>query len=169
MRDHYESWWAGVEPNLKDFLPISIGSAVENPVELCSSDWEEVYADNPGHVSDAVGGPRGGPWNILVERDGEYEIALSRWPPHMKLPLASGRAPQKMTAGSLPPGKAVPIAGAKLSVGGQEYSAKASPQDTSVVFKVQLKKGPKSKLHGWFQDAGGTDVCGAFYATVRRM
>ena len=43
---------------------------------LVSSDWEDIYADNPGHVLNAAGGPRGGPWSIFVERDGEYEIAF---------------------------------------------------------------------------------------------
>jgi hypothetical protein len=26
MRDHYEKWWAGLEPTLNDFVPISIGA-----------------------------------------------------------------------------------------------------------------------------------------------
>ena len=54
--------------------PISIGSPKENPVTLVSSDWEDIYANNPGHVLNAAGAPRGGPWSIFVERDGDYEI-----------------------------------------------------------------------------------------------
>ena len=33
---------------------------------------------------------------------------------------------------------------------------------------MKLTKG-KTQLHGWFQDAAGKDLCGAFYATVRRL
>ena len=134
---------------------------------LCSSDWEEVYADNPGHVSNAAGGPRGGPWNVFVERGGEYEIRLSRWPPDLNLPLTAGREAQKMTVGQLPVGKAVPIAGARLTVAGQNLSAVTKASDSSAVFRVKLAAKTKTKLHGWFVDAQGTDACGAFYAEVR--
>jgi arylsulfatase len=167
MRAHYEKWWAGIEPTLKDFLPISIGAAQENPVLLSSSDWEEIYADNPTHVSDAVGGPRGGPWNVYVERSGEYEIQLSRWHPQLNLALTAGREPQKMTKGQLPRGKALPVEGAKLTIAGQSLEARSKNTDTAVPFRVKLAAGTKTKLHGWFIDSDGKDVSGAFYATVR--
>ena len=86
MRDHYERWWSGVEPTLRDFCPISIGSAQENPVALSCSDWQEVYCDNIAAVLSGAGGPRGGPWNVLVESDGEYQILLRRWPAEQALP-----------------------------------------------------------------------------------
>jgi arylsulfatase len=169
MRAHYEKWWAGVVGGIDDFCPISIGAPQENPVVLCSADWQNVYADNPGHVSDAVGGPRGAPWAVYVERDGDYEIALSRWPPHMKLPLSAGREPQKMTAGSLPQGKALPIAGARLAVAGIEQSVKTEEKAVSAVFRVSLKANTNTNLHAWFVDASGNDVAGAFYAVVRKL
>jgi arylsulfatase len=169
MRDHYERWWAGVEPGLQDPQPISVGSRHENPTMLCSADWWEIYADNPGHVSDAVGGPRGGPWTIFVESNGEYEIKLARWSFDLNLPLTAGREPQKMTAGSLPKGKAMPIAGAKLTVAGEEMTAKTQPADTFASFRVKLRRGTRTRLHGWFTDASGADLCGAFYASVRKL
>ena len=169
MRRHYEGWWDSVEPGLKDFCPISIGSKAQNPVLLTSSDWEEVYADNPRHVSEAAGGPRGGPWNVMIESAGEYEVSLSRWPPHMGIALSAGRAPQKMTAGVLPEGKAVPIAGAKLAVAGQELKQAAAAGDKQVVFRVKLPATAKTHLHGWFVDAEGKDLCGAYYANVRKL
>ncbi|MFB3829470.1 MAG: arylsulfatase [Bryobacteraceae bacterium] len=169
MRDHYEKWWAGVEPDLRDFQPISIGAPQENPVSLTSSDWEEVYADNLRTLSAAEGGPRGGPWNVFVERDGAYEIALSRWPAEARLPLNAGRPVQKLTFGELPEGVAVPIAGAKLTVAGQELSVKTEPADTAAKFRVTLKGRTRTKLHGWFQNPRGEDVCGVYYATVTRL
>ncbi|MBM3745408.1 MAG: arylsulfatase [Acidobacteria bacterium] len=169
MRDHYQAWWATIEPTLRDFLPISIGTAHENPVALSSSDWQEVYCDNQRSVSEAAGGPRGAPWNILVERDGEYEVKLTRWPIEQGLALTAGRPLQQMTRGSLPAGKALPIAGARLIAAGQELSVKTAAQDQAAVFRVRLKKGPKTQLHAWFQDAAGQDVCGAYYAYVKRL
>ena len=159
----------GIEEGLKDFCPVSIGAKQQNPVYLTSADWEEIYADNPVHVSNAVGGPRGGPWNVFVESDGNYEIMLTRWPPHLKLALDVGRAPQKLTDGSLPEGKAMPVAGAKLTIAGQEHALKTEPGQKAATFNVRLKSGVKTKLHGWFTDADGKDLCGAFYATVRKV
>src|SRR5581483_3013361 len=147
--------------------PISIGSPKENPVTLVSSDWEDIDADNPGHVLNAAGGPRGGPWAIYVERDGEYEIALYRWPPQLKLPLNAPCPPQKHVKGTLPAGKALPIAAAKLVVQGQEFSKKTAEADIRAVFRARLKGGQKTTLHGWFQDANGSDQCGAFYCDVK--
>jgi arylsulfatase len=168
MKEHYDKWWASVEPGLSEFCPISIGSKYENPTVLSSSDWQEIYADNPGHVSNAVGGPRGGPWNVQVETTGKYEIALYRWHPNLELPLHASRTPQKMTAGELPEGKGLPIAGARLSIAGQTLSAEAPAGNVSAAFIVNLKGGTRTQLHGWFVDAGGRDLCGAFYAVVRR-
>ena len=169
MKDHYEQWWSGVEPRLRDFALISLGSEKANPVMLCCSDWQDIYCDNPGHVSEAAGGPQGGHWNVQVERAGTYEITLARWPLQLNAPLNSGRAPQKMTVGSLPAGKAMPIAGAKLSVGGQTVSATTKPEDTKAVFRIKLEKMDRAELHGWFQESSGKDICGAFYASVRRV
>jgi arylsulfatase len=169
MRAHYEEWWAGVEPGLRDFAPISIGSVQEDPVDLSSSDWQEIYCDNFRQVSEAAGGPRGGPWNVLVERDGNYEITLSRWPLDQDLALTAGRPEQRMTAGTLQPGKAMPIARARLTIAGKEFDAKTAPQDRAVTFRAGLKGGSRTKLHGWFQDDSGADLCGAFYARVRRL
>ncbi len=169
LRDYYESWWQGLGDVMNDFLPISIGAAAENPVELSSSDWCDVYCDNQRNVSDADGGPRGGPWSIYVETDGDYEIALSRWPPWLHLPLTAGRQPQKMTYGTIPGGKALPIAAAKLTIAGQERTIKTRPSDTQAAARVTLKQGTRTRLQAWFQDENGNDLSGAFYATVRKI
>lgn len=169
MRDHYERWWGELEPKLSDFCPISIGAPQENPAILTSSDWQEVYCDNARSVLQGAGGPRGGPWNVYVERDGEYEIALARWPFHRELPLSAPCPEIKMTVGSLPAGVALPIAAAQLRIAGKQLSQKTRPEDKAAVFRVRLQGGVKTQLHGWFQDAGGKDLCGAYYARVRRL
>lgn len=137
---------------------------------LCSADWWEIYADNPGHVSNAVGGATGAPWYIAVAETGEYRVEVSRWPFNLMLPLTAGREPQKMRMGSLPPGKAMPIAGAKLRVGGgKEWQAKAAPGARSISFRVPVEKAARIPLHAWFTGARGEDVCGAFYARIEKV
>jgi arylsulfatase len=169
MRAYYEAWWEKNVSVLDDYQAISLGAPQENPVHLTSSDWQDVYADNPTHVSNAVGGPRGGPWNVFIERDGEYQISLSRWPPEHNLPLAAGRPVQKMAVGELPEGKAMPIGGATLTIAGQSASTKTKPEDKAALFKVRLKGGVRTRLHAWFLDSAGNDLCGAFYAVVTRL
>ena len=88
-------------------------------------------------------------------------------PPQLKLPLNAGCPPQKRTKGTLPEGKALPIAAAKLAVAGQEAAKQTAPADTCAVFRVKLKGGVKTTLQGWFQDAKGADLCGSFYANVK--
>src|SRR5262249_56212150 len=78
MRDHYEKWWAGVAPRLDDFSPVSIGADQENPVCLSAADWANVYCDNMNNLRQGLN--KNGPWHLLVEKDGTYEIALRRWP-----------------------------------------------------------------------------------------
>ena len=64
--------------------------------------------------------------------------------------------------------RALPIAGAKLTVAGQEYSAKAEAGDKAITFRAKLVAGP-ARLQAWFVDRDGKALCGAFYAAVRRL
>jgi arylsulfatase len=173
MRDHYEAWWAGTETKVNEYVPTAyLGSDAEPVVELTSADWEGIYADNDGHIRSAVGGPRGGHWNVMVEKAGEYEIALRRWPRTTQATLGAkldadpsrGAWRQRNTL----PSKAFPIAAATVTVAGQEASAKTDPAAQEVMLRVSLPAG-ETTLQGWFQDADGNDLCGAFFAYVRRM
>jgi arylsulfatase len=168
MRAHYEKWWAGIEPTLRDFQPLIIGSDQENPVLLCCADWQEVYCDNPAAVLSGQGGERGGPWNVEVDKEGTYQVALSRWRPSLNQPLSAAMPERKLTFGSLPEGKSFPIAKARLQVGAQDLTQPAPATAKEAVFRVNLKKG-RTQLHGWFQDAASKDLCGAYYALVTRV
>jgi hypothetical protein len=157
MQAHYETWWKRIEPRLTDYVPLSLGAKQEPTVRLTSSDWQDIYSDNAGHVRQAVGGPRGGFWNVQVEQAGEYEITLRRWPHEIDLALTETIDKK---------GKALPIAQARLQIAGQDRTAKSSGATArEIVFRVRLPKG-KTRLHGWFGDRDGKDLCGAFYATV---
>jgi arylsulfatase A-like enzyme len=159
LRGHYEQWWKDLEPLSGEFVLTSIGAEAQPAVNLCSSDWQDLYVDNARLVRQAAGGPRGGPWNVRVEREGKYEIRVRRWPPEVEAALTAANG-----AGS----KALPIAAAKLTVAGQEQFAEAAAGDKAVAFQVNLPAGP-TKLQAWFVGPKGKDLCGAFYATVRRL
>jgi arylsulfatase A-like enzyme len=171
LREYYEGWWSGLEPMLDDFVPISIGAPQQPIVELTSGDWEGIYADNSGFVREAVGGPTGGHWHIKVERPGEYEFVLRRWPEQTGAALGDKYEPSPKSPANRPNQKTVgfpAIARAKLEIAGVKGEAAANPKETWAAIKVNLPQG-KSTLKAWFEDAAGNGQCGAFFVTVRKL
>lgn len=160
MRQHYEKWWKDLEPLSSQFVTTTLGSEQQPRVALTSSDWQDVYADNAGHVSQAIGGPRGAPWNVKIDKAGDYEIAVRRWPAELDLPLTA-TLPRKDA-------KQLAVTAAKLDIQGHEYSAQAdSKQAKEIVFRVTLRPG-STQLRAWFMDADGQELSGAYYAYVTR-
>jgi arylsulfatase A-like enzyme len=166
LRNHYEEWWAGIEPQIDDFVPVVIGSDHENPVTLSSADWAKVYCDNMNDLRSGVN--RNGPWHVLPEKDGDYEIALRRWPKEADAALTAGVPAFKGVDGGLPEGKALPVAAARLKIAELDATKSVGPQDKEVVFTVRLKAGQKLPMQSWLLDANGKELCGAYFAYVRR-
>ncbi|MBY0458454.1 MAG: arylsulfatase [Gemmataceae bacterium] len=165
LRDYYEGWWKGVEPTLDDFVPISLGANQQPVVELTSGDWENIYADNNGHVREAVGGPTGGRWHVKVEAAGEYEFTLRRWPEVAGVALGDKYEPaekSKIVTKGFPA-----IARGQVEVAGVKADAKADPKAKAVVVTAKLPVGTTT-LKAWFADADGNGQCGAFFVTVRK-
>ena len=150
---HYDQWWAGVEPLVDEFSPISIGASQENPVRLTAADWANLYCDNMQDVR--KGKPASGVWHLLVEQDGEYEIALRRWPVEADAAIAAGVPAFQAVQGGLPPGEALPIVKARLKVGGLDETQPVGADDKEVTFVVPLKAGTKVPMQTWFMDANG--------------
>jgi arylsulfatase len=171
MRDYYERWWAGLEPILNDFVPISIGASQQPAVELTSGDWEGIYADNSGHVRSAVGGPTGGHWHILVEKPGDYEFTLRRWPQQTGAALGDKYEPSAKSPANKPNTNTVgfpSIARAQLEIAGLKGQTAANPKDEAAKILVAHLPQGKTTLKAWFSDAAGKDLCGAFFVTVTR-
>jgi arylsulfatase len=166
MQAHYEKWWAGVAPSLNDFSPISIGADQENPVTLSAADWANVYCDNMSDVRRGL--DRNGPWHILVEKDGEYEIGLRRWPREADAAITAGVPAFKAVDGILPEGKALPIARARLKLGEIDQAKPVTAKDKEITFTLPLKAGKKLQLLSSFTDAKGKELCGAYFVYVRR-
>src|SRR5262249_30674201 len=147
---------------------LSLGAKQQPVVELTSADWEGIYADNSGHVREAVGGPTGGRWHVKVERAGEYEFLLRRWPERTKAALGGKYEPsEKSPQYTSKETKAFPtIARAKLELGEVKAESKADPKSTGVTVTAKLPAG-KSTLKAYFTDGEGKGLCGAFFVTVR--
>lgn len=167
MRDYYEQWWQGVEPLLGQFTPIVLGADQENPVTLSAADWADVYCDNMGHLR--RGEPVTGPWHVLVQTDGDYEISLRRWPKEADAPITAAVPEFKAVDGALPAGKALPIARIRLTIGELFDEARpVVPGDKSVTFLARLKAGTRTTMQTWCYDSEGKTLCGAYFAYVRR-
>jgi arylsulfatase len=166
LRAHYDAWWAKIEKGLDEFQPLSIGAAAEPVTRLTPCDWQDSHCDQAAQVR--RGEKRNAPWNVLVERDGEYEISLRRWPAEADLPITAASPPFKGPEGSnFPAGVALPVAKARLKIGDTDRDAPVKETDKAITFTVTLKAG-RTQLQTWFYDAAGKELCGAYYTDVRR-
>jgi hypothetical protein len=166
LKDYYEGWWKTVEPLTEDFVPIIVGSDEENPVRLSSADWAKVYCDNMNDLR--AGRAKNGPWHIQAAKDGEYEIALRRWPKEADAALAAGVSAFKAVDGGLPEGKALPVAKVRLKVADLDETRPVAATDKEVIFSVRLPADRKMPMQSWLYDADAKDLCGAYFAYVRR-
>ncbi len=136
---------------------------------LTSCEWEDVRCDGAGSVRAAKerNGACGGPWNVLVDRPGTYEVELRRWPVESGLTLTDPAPAFEAAYGTVEAGVALPVASAVLSHEGAEREQTPAPGAGQVTFSLRLEAG-RTKLHGWFRDASGEALSGAFYAYIRR-
>jgi arylsulfatase len=165
MRAHYQQWWSSVAPGVNEFSAIHLGSDAENPVLLSPCDWQDVFLDQAAQVR--RGEHKNGAWNVVVERDGEYQISLRRWPVEADAAISAGVPEYKAADGVYLAGVALPIRKARLKVAGYDESRPVSEADKEITFQVPLKAG-RTQLQTWFSDAQGTEICGAYYVYVRR-
>ncbi|HEY7426416.1 MAG TPA: arylsulfatase [Gemmataceae bacterium] len=166
MRSHYDKWWAKVERGVNEFQPIHVGSDAENPSVLSSADWQDVMVAESDQVR--KGESPNGPWHIQVEKAGDYEISLRRWPAEADLAIAAAApAFQGPENSQYRAGRALPIAKARLRVGSIDESRPVNATDKAVTFQVKLRAG-RTLLQTWFSDRDDKELCGAYYVYVRR-
>jgi hypothetical protein len=165
MQSYYDKWWARSAPGINQFSRITLGADAESPTMLSPADWEDVFLDQQLQVR--RGEKKNGPWNVVVDRAGEYEIALCRWPVEADAALRAAMSAFKAVDGKYPPGNSMPIAKARLRVASVDQSRAVGKADKEAVFRVTLPAGA-TKLQTWFYDAAGQELCGAYYVYVRR-
>lgn len=166
MRDHYKRWWSSVEPRVNEFSRIHIGSAMEPLIKLTPCDWQDVFLDTQGQIR--RGPKKNGAWGLYVEKAGEYEFALRRWPFEADTAIDAAVPQYKGVDGSYREGTALPVSSARLRVGNTERSGKVAPGQKVTSFQLRLEQGPVD-AQTWFLDANGEELCGAYYVYVRRV
>jgi len=91
-------------------------------------------------------------------RIGGYGCRPRPWPSDLEATLAGNVTP---------PGTALPIASATLTIAGQKLTAPAPGGAKEIVVRTRIAAG-RTQLQAWFQDAVGQDLCGAYYVKVTR-
>ena len=165
MRAHLDSWWTEVGNTANEPQAVIIGSPAENPMKLTACEWLDVFVDQQGQIRRGV--RKNGYWHLDVAKPGEYEFELRRWPREADAPLVAGLPAAQLTAGSRGPGRALPIARARILVNAITKTKQVLPTDKSAIFSIELDKG-RVLLHTWFEDKNRESICGAYYVYVRR-
>lgn len=137
---------------------------------LTPSHWRDGFLDQQSQIRRVR---QNGVWNLFVERHGDYQVSLRRWPVEANAALAAGvpeYVPEDKRAGEAfrsRAGEAWPIASAQLKMAGAEPSKPETSSDDEIVFNVSLKRG-RTELQTWFRDAERKELGGAYYVDVRR-
>lgn len=136
LQSDYQAWYRAVQEGFSPINRIVIGSQKENPTRLTCMDVYPVEGTKPGkivwnqiHVLE--GNRNHGKWLLEVEKSGEYEFSLSRWP--IEAGLKFSEKPRKA--------KAIIFADARLIVNGTIYTEKILQHRNNVKFIVRLNQG----------------------------
>lgn len=156
LRAAYERWWADVSSRFDEYCTIVLGSPEENPSLLTAHDWHGGAPPwDQRHI--LAGRIADGFWAVEVERAGEYEIALRRWPPESGLAIAA--APEG--------GTVIDPVRARIEIAGVSREQEVPAGAADVTFRLSLPQG-ETRLRTWFLLADGRSL-GAYYAVVRRV
>ena len=160
MMDHYDAWHKEARALFDRERWITLGGRTSNPMILYAQDWVGDYCDNPRGLSQSKAR---GHWNVIVDREGEFEIELRRWPKESDKKLTEGWNGPKDKGPS-----ARPIAVANLKIAGQELTSKIQPDASNTTFRLRLPVG-KTQLSTTFLNANDEALCSAIYVYVRRI
>ncbi|MDB6028899.1 MAG: N-acetylgalactosamine-4-sulfatase, partial [Verrucomicrobiales bacterium] len=164
MRKHYKGWWAGVAPRVNEFEAIHIGSDHENPTMLTPCDWRDVFLDQQAQVRRDQ---KNGVWTLFVERAGDYELELRRWPIEADLAITAAAPEFKGVDGVYRRGEAFPVTEARIQCGKIDERKAVAANEKAISFNASLKAG-RMDLQTWFYNADGKELCGAYYVYVQR-
>lgn len=131
LREQYDTFWNDVsqEHDLTSYMVI--GSDRSPIVSLSSHDWliDKLPPWNQSHIVQGAVAEESF-WAIEVERDGDYEISLRRWPVEADKGINDGTY-----------GKAFNYKQARMRIGDIDETKDIPEGAKEVTFKVSLKKG----------------------------
>ncbi|MDE0198870.1 MAG: arylsulfatase [Caldilineaceae bacterium] len=196
LRLAYEAWWEKVSHQFGDDIPIAIGGPEARKLRLNTHDWRNEDCECAWNQSLVRQGLIcNGHWEVEVVEAGSYSFTLRRWPEEEGAavragleggepkafrdiaiqPVVEGLAERESQGGepSLKErilwggGVALPVYRARISIAGEEASAKVSHDELGANFTLSLPAGP-AHLQTWFETEDG-DELGAYYVYVVQL
>jgi arylsulfatase A-like enzyme len=177
----YEEWWALCSRQDNDEIPISIGADAQEIAVLRTHDLrnDEEHTGVWDQSQIRAGAVGHGWWEVMVERDGEYEFDLRRWPDEAGHAVGSGiegcdvpifeAGVQPNCMSTYRDGKALAIDNAGLFVSGfPEQWVCVQPEDQRTTFRIHLPQGPRHVRAQFTASATGY-YSAAYYVYVRRV
>lgn len=165
LRAEYDRWWSTVSARVNEHSAITIGSDAENPTQLSPADWEDSFLDQGRQVRDGL--RRNGAWNLSVERPGEFEFELRRWPREADAAFSAGLPPSTHADGEFPAGSALPITKVRMQIGRFDSTRDVQINDKSASFTISLPAG-RTQLRTSLLDKSGEELAGAYFVYVTR-
>jgi arylsulfatase B len=181
MRQFYEQWWAELEPTFSQTTEIYLGHPDHPVVSLTAHDWiQKVYPpwhqgmireskpkqEEPGRLTHK------GHWAVKVVQDGQYKIALRRWPVESGAAINAALEPGDNVPGPQAPFRARPGIGIGATHGVLRIDDKEldrSPVEGTaqdVTFVTKLEAG-SYRLAPFFEVEKGE--VGAYYVVVTHL
>jgi arylsulfatase A-like enzyme len=178
LREAYEAWWDLCSAQMADAIPISIGAPAQTVAELRTHDLRNADSDVVWNQDQIRQGQAClGFWEVLVERPGDYEFALRRWPTEAGHAIRAGVEGDDIAfrrdAIAQPDwslytgGKALEIVKAGLEITGHAPRTVAVGEAAEAVIGLRLEAGP-AQVRAWFEDADGQAMA-AYYVYIRRL
>ena len=107
-----------------------------------------------------IAGEAKGYWDLIVDRDGTYDIELRRWPEESNKPLIDSFDDTSDKG-------AIPVAQARLRVGDFDKTVKTRSTDTVAHFTAPLEAGTTTLTADLLNNQDQV-ICGAMYVKVTR-
>lgn len=166
----YEVWWQDVSRDADKYNRVKIGTPHENPIRLNSHDLHTTKG-YPAWSQSMVraGNGSNGFWAVEIVNPGAYKIELCRWPKESGLKIRESAPVGDNVPGgkSFITGKPLNIKTARIKIGEIGDIKKVKKGDSSVMFKVKLKK-EKSIIQTWMTDEKGNEWP-AYYVYIKRI
>lgn len=138
LHQKYEKWWGDIARHIDQYNAIIIGSDQENPSALYSHD-----AHRKGREM---------VWVIAVDKTGQYEFKVSRWPQE------SGKMITESKDGS----EKIPLDNAYIKIGNTQFESRIAPEDKYIHFEAAARSGTTC-LQAWFTGGGSQEKIRADY------
>lgn len=161
LRAEYETWWDDTSARFDEYCEIIIGAPEQNPTPLMTHDVHGKVVWNHRRVRDAT--PSDGFWAIEVAQDGNYELAVRRWPREVAQPINAVDSSDRNGS------EGIVATDVRLKIADIDETKPIPTGAEEVVFRVTLEAG-KTRCQAWLVNGlNDGKVYGAYYVYAKRV